>query len=131
MPAGPNTRVTEIYDDYLEEYDGGERPPLPENAGRVQQWAARTLPGTPSGPSRSTSQRMGANSYGARSQYGGSSGGSRRRGPTRPNPRSAATSNFEGEEEGYGSEDYEEAFELLRIKVKVSDNSLIRVSVMC
>jgi hypothetical protein len=119
VPAGPNTRLTEIYADYLEE-DAGAEPPLPENAGRVQQWAARTLPGAPTGPSRAVSQRDGTNAY-ARSQYGSSSGGSRRRGPSRPYPRSAAPSNFEGEEEGYGSGDYEEAFELLRIKVKASD----------
>jgi hypothetical protein len=119
VPAGPNTRLTEIYNDYLEEYDGPE-PPLPEGPQRVQQWAAKTLPGAPTGPSRAVSQRTTTSPY-ARSQYGGSSGGSRKRGPARPNPRSAAPSSFEGEEEGYRSGDYEDAFELLRIKVKASD----------
>jgi hypothetical protein len=38
-----------------------------------------------------------------------------------PPSRSAGNSNFDGEEEeGYGSGDYEDAFELIRIKVKVS-----------
>lgn len=122
MPAGPNSRVTEIYDDYLEEYGNNDpEPPLPDDAGRVRQWAQKTLPGTPAGPSRAVSQRIPPSTYGSRSQYGGSAGG-RRRGPgARPGQaRSAAPSNFDGEEEeGYGSGDYEEAFELLRIKVKV------------
>ena len=43
--------------------------------------------------------------------------------PTRRQPsrgRSGAASNFGGEEEdGYGSGDYDEGFELVRIKVKV------------
>ena len=57
----------------------------------------------------------------ARSQFGGS-GGPRRR-PTRNayGGRSASTSRYDGEEEeGYGSGDYDEGFELVRIKVKVS-----------
>lgn len=52
-----------------------------------------------------------------RSQYGGSTSGRRRQG----RQRSAPTSMLEGEEEeGYGSGDFEENFELVRIKVKVS-----------
>lgn len=127
MPGGPNSRVTEIYDDYLDEYGNEPEPPLPDNSGRVQQWAAKTLPGTPAGPSRAVSQRVPPSTY-TRSQYGGSAGG-RRRGPgARPGQsRGTGPSNFDGEEEeGYGSGDYEEAFELLRIKVKIHYNGEVR-----
>ena len=57
-----------------------------------------------------------------RSQFGGS--GVPRRRPTRQNTyggRSRSSTRYEGEEEeGYGSGDFEEGFELIRIKVKVS-----------
>jgi hypothetical protein len=64
-------------------------------------------------------------SPGVRSQYGGSSVSKRR--PTRQNtyPRSRGNSGFGGEEEeGYGSGEFDEGFELVRIKVKV--RSIIR-----
>lgn len=49
--GGPNSRLTDIYDDYLGGY-AEEEPPLPEDSKKVQAWASRTQPGPPTGPSR-------------------------------------------------------------------------------
>lgn len=63
MATGPNARLTDIYDDYIDGYGNEAEPPLPDDARRVQQWAAKTQPGTPAGPSRAASQRIGASTY--------------------------------------------------------------------
>ncbi|KAI5118279.1 hypothetical protein M0805_006020 [Coniferiporia weirii] len=140
-PAPPEkeTRLTEIYDDYMTGYpEQGRRaasppPPLPapvpiNNAGagpgtgRVAAWA-RTNAVPANTPSRAQSVR-------APSAYGGfSSSGSVRRRPTRrPTvgggggkgvPRSSAVSSYEEEEEGYVSGEYEEPMELVKIRVKL------------
>ncbi|PVG02938.1 hypothetical protein CPB86DRAFT_779815 [Serendipita vermifera] len=117
----PDTRVTEIYDEYLDGY-GNDAPPLPEDSGRVRAWASKTQPGAPQGPSRAVSQRVAV-----RSQYGGSTV-SRRRPPNRQNtyPRSQGSGAYEGEEEGYGSGEFDEGFELVRIKVKIHFNGEVR-----
>ncbi|KAG8829658.1 hypothetical protein FRC17_006220 [Serendipita sp. 399] len=112
-PGGANSRLTDIYADYLDDY--GEEEAAPEDAKRVQAWAAKTKPGSPVGPSRATSQRMGP----ARSQYGGSSVSKQPAGRQAPGGRS----NY-GDEDEYNSG--EEGFELLRIKVKIHFNGEVR-----
>ena len=115
------TRLTEIYDDYIEGYN--EPPPpvpaAPAGANRVAAWArTNAQPGMT--PSRAPSTR-------AASAYGGySSSGSLRRKPTRRatgggsiSGRVKTMSSYEEEEEGYVSGDYEEAYELVKIRVKL------------
>ncbi|CAG7854231.1 SubName: Full=Uncharacterized protein {ECO:0000313/EMBL:CCA67530.1} [Serendipita indica DSM 11827] len=127
--AGPggnaNQRVTDIYDDYMEGYGAGEEPPLPDEAKRVQAWASKTLPGPPAAPSRAVSQRVPPSAFGSRSQYSGSAMGRR---PTRRQTSRGrgGASNFGEEEDGYGSGDYDEGFELVRIKVKIHYNGEVR-----
>lgn len=125
-PGGQNSRLTDIYDDYLGEY-GEEEPPLPDDSGKVRAWASRTQPGPPTGPSRPVTRAPSAYNN-SRSQFGGSNAPRRR--PTRQNTyggRSRSSTRYEGEEEeGYGSGEFEEGFELIRIKVKIHYNGEVR-----
>lgn len=116
--GGP--RLTEIYDDYVRGYDE-PAPPVPAppaGPNRVAAWArSNATPGMT--PSRAPSAR-------APSAYGGySNTGSMRRKPTRRgtvgggSTRAKTMSSYEEEEEGYVSGDYEETFELVKIRVKL------------
>ncbi|KIJ51209.1 hypothetical protein M422DRAFT_58816 [Sphaerobolus stellatus SS14] len=116
-------RLTEIYDDYLDNYMNEEAPPLPNQDPnkRVAAWARNNSNAPPpaSAPRRNGS---GASSY-APSSYGG--GGSMRRKSTRRAPARSVGSGarstvYEDEEEGYVSGDYDDApFELVKIRVKL------------
>ena len=111
--------MTEFYDDYLEGYTGEEAnevPPLPSGEARVATWAKGVgRGGRPSAPP---------------SSYGGSivGGGSVRRNLTRrgtasrgPSSRSGSSfyGGYEEEEEGYVSGEYEDVFEMVKIRVKL------------
>ncbi|TFK80518.1 hypothetical protein K466DRAFT_591793 [Polyporus arcularius HHB13444] len=121
---GGGARMTEFYDDYLDGYTGEaaeEVPPLPSAEGRVANWAKGVgRGGRPSAP---------PSSYGGGSVMGG---GSVRRKLTRrgtasrregAGARSQTSSSFYGgyeeEEEGYVSGEYEDVFEMVKIRVKL------------
>ncbi|PIL30996.1 hypothetical protein GSI_05689 [Ganoderma sinense ZZ0214-1] len=122
-PNGPqqggNARMTEFYDEYLDGYTGEESnevPPLPSGGeARVANWAKGVgRGGRPSAPP---------------SSYGGSMGGASvrrkltRRGTASRGPSSRTASSFYGgyeeEEEGYVSGEYEDIFEMVKIRVKL------------
>ncbi|KAH9889550.1 hypothetical protein C8Q73DRAFT_708050 [Cubamyces lactineus] len=123
-PGAPNGRMTEFYDDYLEGYtgeDAAEVPPLPSAEGRVANWAKGIGRGGAARPAAPPS------SY-APSTVMGPSGGSMRRkltrrGTTGRGAPSRAGSSFYGgyeeEEEGYVSGEYEDVFEMVKIRVKL------------
>lgn len=109
-----DSRLTEFYDDYINNY-GEDAPPLPNNTqrspDRVANWAKNNAVPSNNPPlqrSRST----------APSSYAPSSvGGTLRRKTTRRAPRATY---YEEEEEGYASGDYDDApFEMTKIRVKV------------
>ena len=118
-PQGGNARMTEFYDEYLDGYTGEEAnevPPLPAGGeARVANWAKGVgRGGRPSAPP---------------SSYGGSMGGGSvrrkltRRGTASRGPSSRTASSFYGgyeeEEEGYVSGEYEDVFEMVKIRVKL------------
>ncbi|KAI0645325.1 hypothetical protein C8Q79DRAFT_971067 [Trametes meyenii] len=132
-PTGPgpnNTaaggRMTEFYDDYLEGYtgeDAAEVPPLPQAGAdpRVANWAK--------GVGRGGVPRAPPSSY-APSAIMSSGGGSMRRRLTRRGTSGRAAGNasragssfyggYEEEEEGYVSGEYEDVFEMVKIRVKL------------
>ena len=112
MAANPS-RLTELYDGYLDSY-GEEEPPLPDDSRRVAAWARGTQPGP---PSRMTSTRAPPSAYG-----GGSQGGGMRRRVTRRGTyaRSMRAPSQFGDEEEFDGSDFDDAgFELVKIKVKV------------
>lgn len=125
---GAGGRMTEFYDDYLDGYTGEEAaevPPLPSAEGRVANWVK--------GPGGAVGRNGTVRSAGAPpSSYAPSAGlsaggGSVRRKLTRRGtgrgPASRAGSSFYGgyeeEEEGYVSGEYEDVFEMVKIRVKV------------
>ena len=118
---GDAPRLTEIYDDYIAGYAEEAPPPVPPaGQSRVAAWARNNAnPGNP--PSRAPSTR-------APSAFGSYSSASGRRKPTRRptvggsggSSRGRVMSAYEEEEEGYVSSEYEETFELSKIRVKVS-----------
>ncbi|KAF9524021.1 NADPH oxidase regulator NoxR [Crepidotus variabilis] len=112
-----DSRLTEFYDDYIDSY-GGVAPPMPPpntNTERVGNWARNNAnPALARAGSRSapTSQY-------APSSYGGT-GSVRRRGTKRSvRAPSRIQSTYDDEEEGYGSGEYDEVFEMNIIRVKV------------
>jgi hypothetical protein len=123
QPQPQPSRLTELYDDLLDGYTQPAppmppMPPIPEENRRIQAWARGA---NNAGPpiSRSASTRV-------PSSYGGTSvaGGVRRRGTKGrgyPSSRSIsrAISTYEEEEEGYRSGEYDEGFELSKIRIKV------------
>jgi len=122
--GGPNSRLTEFYDDYLDSYgDDNNSPPVPNiqaaPTDRVGAWARSNA--NPNYPPLSRNQsRSAPNSQYAPSSYGGPIGSIRRK-PTRRNTR--ATSRIQStyeEEEGYVSGEYDDGpYELTLIRVKV------------
>lgn len=129
---GPENRLTEFYDEYLDSYGDEPVPPLPSGGSsgsapgpdRVAAWA-RTNANPNYPPARSGSRSAPTSAY-APSSYGG--GGSLRRKLTRRTTQRAPsriTSSYEEEEEGYVSGEYEDGpFELVKIRVKVSARCL-------
>ncbi|KAJ6602153.1 hypothetical protein B0H10DRAFT_1823402 [Mycena sp. CBHHK59/15] len=119
----PQSRLTEIYDDYLDAYTEEAPPPMPNAPpDRVAAWArSNTSPAAPVTPGpgfgRSGSRSAPTSNY-APSSFGGG-GGSMRRRMTRRNTRRIQSA-YEEEEEGYASgEDYDGPFELVKIRVKL------------
>ncbi|XP_006460860.1 hypothetical protein AGABI2DRAFT_69516 [Agaricus bisporus var. bisporus H97] len=132
-PAGPSnppkgmekdTRITELYDDYIDSYaDTPETvPPVPSknptsaSDDRVIAWARGAADVPPAGISRSGSRSAPGSSYAP------SSFGSMRRRPSRRRPpRSRMQSAYEDEEEeGYVSGEYDDGFyDLTKIRVKI------------
>ena len=120
--------MTEFYDDYLDGYTAEaaeEVPPLPPSAeGRVANWAKGVGRGVrPSAPPSSyggsivgggsVRRKLTRRGTSSRSGGGGGAGG----------PRSQTGSSFYGgyeeEEEGYVSGEYEDVFEMVKIRVKL------------
>ncbi len=116
----PEARLTEFYDDYLDSYGATEEvPPLPttqRSPDRVANWARNNAnPATSAGVQRSRSMAP-PSSYAP-----SSAGGTLRRKTTRRTARTARSTYYEDEDEGYASLDYEEGpFEMTKIRVKVS-----------
>lgn len=128
MAANPS-RLTEIYNDYLDTYGAQEEPPLPDDARRVAAWAEKTQPGP---PSRMMSMRT------PPSAFGGSQGGGLRRRVTKRSAyaRSVRAPSQFGDEEEFDGSDFDDAgFELVKIKVKVritlTHVGLVRADTRC
>ncbi|KAJ7928502.1 NADPH oxidase regulator NoxR [Mycena leptocephala] len=125
------SRLTEIYDDYLDSYNDEPPPPMPNAPpDRVAAWARSNANGSPASatpPSafvaRSGTRSAPGSSY-APSSYGG---GSVRRRVTRRNTSRRIQSAYEEEEEGYASgEDFDGPFELIKIRVKLHYDDDVR-----
>lgn len=117
------SRLTEIYDDYLDSYADEPPPPMPNAPpDRVAAWARSNASPSSATPPGAFVQRSGTrsaptSSY-APSSFGG--GGSVRRRVTRRNTSRRIQSAYEEEEEGYASgEDFDGPYELIKIRVKV------------
>ncbi|KAI0827834.1 hypothetical protein BC628DRAFT_1365697 [Trametes gibbosa] len=127
---GAGGRMTEFYDDYLDGYTGEEAaevPPLPSSEGRVANWVKGA--GGP-GVGRNGTMRSAAappSSYAPSAGISAGGGSMRRkltrRGTNGRGPASRAGSSFYGgyeeEEEGYVSGEYEDVFEMVKIRVKL------------
>ncbi|KAI0686524.1 hypothetical protein C8Q76DRAFT_636177 [Earliella scabrosa] len=128
-PTGPSPpaqgqqaggRMTEFYDDYLDGYTGDAAedvpvPPLPGADGRVANWAKGVGRGArPSAPPSSFGGSIGAGGGSVRRKL-------TRRGTSRANSRAASSfyGGYEEEEEGYVSGEYEDVFEMVKIRVKL------------
>jgi len=113
LETSPNSkrpsRATEFYDNLVDSY-AQRSPPLPmpgSNNDRVANWAR----GSAGGPARSPSA------------FGGSRSGTIRRRVTR---RTVAPSVYDDEEEGYGSGEWDEMYELTKIRVKIHFDGEVR-----
>ncbi|KAI8974023.1 hypothetical protein BD414DRAFT_498900 [Trametes punicea] len=127
--TGAGGRMTEFYEDYLDGYtgeDAAEVPPLPNAEGRVANWAKGVgRGGRPSAP---------PSSYAPSTVLGPSGGSMRRkltrRGTTSRGGGSRSGSSFYGgyeeEEEGYVSGEYEDVFEMVKIRVKLHYREEVR-----
>ncbi|KAI0364146.1 hypothetical protein BV20DRAFT_1047315 [Pilatotrama ljubarskyi] len=126
---GAGGRMTEFYDDYLDGYtgeDAAELPPLPNPEVRVANWAKGVgRGGRPSAP---------PSSYAPSAVMSGAGGSMRRkltrRGTTGRGAPSRTGSSFYGgyeeEEEGYVSGEYEDIFEMVKIRVKLHYREEVR-----
>ncbi|KAJ7729531.1 NADPH oxidase regulator NoxR [Mycena maculata] len=128
-PAKEGSRLTEIYDDYLDSYAEEAPPPMPSGPpDRVAAWARSNASPASAAPPSAFVQRSGTRSaptsnYAA-SSFGG--GGSVRRRVTRRNTRRIQSA-YEEEEEGYASgEDFDGPFELIKIRVKLHYDDDVR-----
>jgi len=134
--ANAGTRLTELYDDYIDSY-GDEPPPVPSlpspssgsKSDKISAWARANANPIQASPAvqRSASRSAPSSTYAA-SNYGG---GSMKRRLTRRNTRrlTAAPSmyNEDEEEEGYGSGEYDDGpFELVKIRVKLHYDGDVR-----
>jgi len=129
QPQPVASRLTEVYDDLLDGYtQSAPAPPMPsipEENRRIQAWA-RNANNAPPPLSRNPSR--------APSSYGGTSVGAgvRRRGTKSGRPYapsrsvSRIMSSYGEEDEGYRSGEYDEAYELSRIRVKIHYREDIR-----
>ncbi|KAJ7782794.1 NADPH oxidase regulator NoxR [Mycena metata] len=125
------SRLTEIYDDYLDSYTDEPPPPMPNAPpDRVAAWARSNANGPPASAAPSQGgfvQRSGTRSAPG-SSYAPSSfgGGSVRRRVTRRNTRRIQSA-YEEEEEGYASgEDFDGPYELIKIRVKLHYDEDVR-----
>jgi len=131
------SRLTEIYDGYLDSYGDNEPPPpLPRAAtaqsDKISAWARANanpdqLPPTAAPVQRAPSRSAPPSTY-APSSYGG---GSMKRRLTRRGTRRTMIApsmyNEDEEEEGYGSGEYDDGpFELVKIRVKLHYNDDVR-----
>ncbi|KAJ7287300.1 NADPH oxidase regulator NoxR [Mycena rebaudengoi] len=117
------SRLTEIYDDYLDAYTDEAPPPMPSAPpDRVAAWARNNSNAPPAAALRSapaTGTRSAPASSYAPSSYGG--GGGWR------NTSRRIQSAYEEEEEGYASgEDFDGPFELIKIRVKLHYDDDVR-----
>jgi len=133
------TRLTEIYDDYIESYGEDEPPPMPlldsptsgSKSDKISAWArANANPNLlpPTTVQRSASRSAPSSTY-APSSYGGGGGSMRRKLSRRNTRRTVAPSVYteEEEEEGYGSGEYDDGpFELVMIRVKLHYDDEVR-----
>ncbi|KAJ6558446.1 NADPH oxidase regulator NoxR [Mycena vulgaris] len=131
-PAPPSkpSRLTEIYDDYLDSYADEAPPPMPNAPpDRVAAWArSNASPASAAPPNafvaRSGSRSAPTSNY-APSSYGG--GSVRRRVTRRATASRRAQSTYEEEEEGYASgEDFDGPYELIKIRVKLHYDDDVR-----
>ncbi|KAJ6593589.1 NADPH oxidase regulator NoxR [Mycena capillaripes] len=123
------SRLTEIYDDYLDSYNDEPPPPMPNAPpDRVAAWARSNANGqaAPAPPPSAFVQRSGTRSAPTSSYAPSSVGGSVRRRVTRRNTRRIQSA-YEEEEEGYASgEDFDGPFELIKIRVKLHYDDDVR-----
>ncbi|KAI0799961.1 hypothetical protein C8Q74DRAFT_1323316 [Fomes fomentarius] len=128
-PTGPSAanssqggaRMTEFYDDYLDGYTGDAAedvpvPPIPNAEGRVANWAKGVgRGGRPSAPPSSFGGSIGAGGGSVRRKL------TRRGTASRAGSRAASSfyGGYEEEEEGYVSGEYEDVFEMVKIRVKL------------
>lgn len=112
--------MTDFYDDYIDSYGGNNGappvPPVNANNDRVGSWARNNASPNYPPPTRNGSRSAPVSQY-APSSYGGP-GSVRRRGTKRSMSR-PVQSTYDDEEEGYGSGEYDEAFEMSVIRIKV------------
>jgi hypothetical protein len=140
LPGGPPppskedapdpSRLTAIYDGYLDSYADEPAPPMPNapQPDRVAAWARSNANGAPATPPGAFVARSGTRSA-PTSNYAPSSfgGGSVRRRVTRRNTSRRIQSAYEEEEEGYASgEDFDGPFELIKIRVKLHYDDDVR-----
>ncbi|KAJ7502895.1 NADPH oxidase regulator NoxR [Mycena galericulata] len=127
-PGKEGSRLTEIYDDYLDSYADEPPPPMPSAPpDRVAAWARSNASPASATPPSAFVQRSGTRSA-PTSNYAPSSygGGSVRRRVTRRNTRRIQSA-YEEEEEGYASgEDFDGPFELIKIRVKLHYDDDVR-----
>jgi len=127
----PNTgsRLTEIYDDYIDSYGDDEPPPvplLPSPSEKISAWARANANPNQLPPTipRSASRSAPPSTY-APSSYGGKRRLTRR--STRRTTVAPSMYNEDEEEEGYGSGEYDDGpFELVKIRVKLHYEDDIR-----
>ncbi|KAJ7251755.1 hypothetical protein B0H12DRAFT_1118761 [Mycena haematopus] len=124
------SRLTAIYDGYLDSYNDEPAPPMPNapQPDRVAAWARSNANGAPATPQGAFVARSGTRSA-PTSSYAPSSfgGGSVRRRVTRRNTSRRIQSAYEEEEEGYASgEDFDGPFELIKIRVKLHYDDDVR-----
>ncbi|KZT04776.1 uncharacterized protein LAESUDRAFT_727636 [Laetiporus sulphureus 93-53] len=131
--ANETMRTTEFYESYLDGYAEEPLPPLPQprrantapssNANSGSNANANGNANANAGPGvrRANTTRAPANSvYSNGSGMGGAGGGVRRRPTRRPTMSRRVVSEYEEDEEGYGSGEWEEGpGDLMKIRVKL------------
>lgn len=128
-PQESASRLTEIYDDYMDAYADDEPPPVPAlpspdsgaKADKISAWArANANPNQLPPAAQRSNSRSAATSMYAPSSFGGSSRRKLTRRSTKRTTVAPSMYNEDEEEEGYGSGDYDDGpFELVKIRVKL------------